>query len=63
MIKFHNRKVDVFSKKISESKSKLDKVMPGVEIEKQTPDRLMEQFKNIDMMEPEDAFELVEKLN
>jgi hypothetical protein len=63
MIKFHNRKVDVFSKKISESKSKLDKVMPGFEIEKQTPDRLMEQFKNIDMMEPEDAFELVEKLN
>jgi hypothetical protein len=32
MIKFHNRKVDVFSKNISESKSKLDKVMIGDEI-------------------------------
>jgi hypothetical protein len=37
--------------------------MQGDEIEKKTPDRLLEQFKNIDVMEPEDAHELIEKLN
>lgn len=65
MIQFHNSNVDVFSRKISESKSNLnlEKLMPGGETKQDTTDKLIESFKNIDVMDPGDADDLVDKLN
>ena len=64
MIIFHNNKVDSFSKKFGDSESKLDKFLPKLkEIQKQEPDALMEEFKHINVMDDDDAFELIEKLN
>ena len=64
MIQFHNKKVDQFCIKFDESEAKLDKFLPNLkEIKSKPSDPLAEQFKNIDVMEESEAFELVEKLN